>query len=98
MRSRNWLDETENSYLTTRLGEITPYAKAIRRYYTDAFGPPSQTFTVQNHTFVVLDAPGLVDEDYLRSGKGVTFAKWKPLSDGAISFVKDIASNRMSEI
>ncbi|TEB38477.1 hypothetical protein FA13DRAFT_1620708 [Coprinellus micaceus] len=74
------------------LGEITPYAKAIRRYYTDAFGPSSQTFTVQNHTFVVLDAPGLVDEDYLRSGKGVTFAKWKPLSDGAISFVKDIAS------
>ncbi|KAF6760199.1 Metallo-dependent phosphatase-like protein [Ephemerocybe angulata] len=79
------------------LGEITPYAKAIRGFYTNSFGPLSQTFDVQNHTFVILDAPGLVDEDYLRAGKGVPFAKWKPLSNGAISFVTDIASNLQRE-
>lgn len=79
------------------LGEITPYARAVRRFYTESFGPPSQTFDVQNHTFVILDAPGLVDEDYLRSGKGVPFSKWKSLSDGAISFVEEIASNREAE-
>ena len=77
-----------------RLGEITPYAKAVRQFYTESFGEPSQTFDIQNHTFVVLDAPGLVDEDYLRAGKNIPFAKWTPIPDGPIAFVKDIASNR----
>ncbi|KAJ3550179.1 hypothetical protein NMY22_g594 [Coprinellus aureogranulatus] len=79
------------------LGEITPYAKAIRHYYTNSFGPPSQAFDVQNHTFVILDAPGLVDEDYLRAGKGVSFARWTPLPAGAVSFVREISDNRTRE-
>lgn len=94
MSNISWACQQSLNEATNRLGEITPYAKAVRGFYIDAFGEPSQTFTIQNHTFVILDAPGLVDEDYLRAGKNTPFAQWMPIPDGPIAFVKDIASNR----
>ncbi|EAU91469.2 hypothetical protein CC1G_01958 [Coprinopsis cinerea okayama7 len=74
------------------MGEITPVAKRVRGYFTESFGPLSQAFDVNNHTLVILNAPGLVDEDYQRAGRGVSFAKWTPIPDGPIAFVNDIAS------
>lgn len=76
------------------MGEITPVAKQVREYFTDSFGPLNQSFDIRNHTFVALSAPGVVDEDYQRAGRGVSFTKWKPIPDGPIAFVNKIASSR----
>jgi hypothetical protein len=43
---------------------------------------------------VLLDAPGIVDEDYMRAGHGTTFEEWIPLRDGAIEFVKGLAAGK----
>jgi hypothetical protein len=50
--------------------------------------------TTSNHSLVLLDAPGIVDEDYMRAGHGTTFEEWIPLRDGAIEFVKGLASGK----
>ena len=42
----------------------------------------------------MLDAPGLVEEDYRRSSAGQKFENWKPLPSGVIEFVNEIASGR----
>ncbi|TFK23929.1 hypothetical protein FA15DRAFT_687684 [Coprinopsis marcescibilis] len=79
------------------MGEITPVATRVRKYFTESFGPVSQSFEIQNHTFVALDAPGLVDEDYQRAARGTAFGKWKPIPDGPIAFVNEIAGDRKKE-
>jgi hypothetical protein len=38
-----------------------------------------------------LDTPGIVDEDYQRHGKYITFDDWKPIPGGPISFVNEVA-------
>lgn len=73
------------------MGQLGSLAKNVRGYYSKAFGPFNQHFRIQNHTFVGLDAPGLVDEDYQRSGRGISFDRWTPIEDGPISFVKQEA-------
>lgn len=45
-----------------------------------------------NHSLVLLDSPGIVDEDYIRAGHGTSFEEWIPLRDGAIEFVKGLAA------
>lgn len=74
------------------MGEITPMAKRLRGYFKDYFGPLSHTFDINNHTFVALDAPGLVDEEYQRAGRGVSFDKWTPIPNGPIAFVNEVAA------
>lgn len=41
--------------------------------------------------FVLLDAPGLVEEDYQRHALGHPYDKWKPIHGGPVHFVKSIA-------
>lgn len=65
-----------------------------RQYYVQAFGPVNHVIEIQNHSFVFLDAPGLVDEDYQRSAQGVEFAKWAPIPDGPVGFVNSIVPSR----
>ncbi|KAF9526680.1 hypothetical protein CPB83DRAFT_857613 [Crepidotus variabilis] len=74
------------------LGLLPAASQKLRAYYTRSFGPLNQQLIIQNHTFVALDAPGLIDEDYLRHGTEVTFAEWKPLPEGSISFAKAISA------
>ncbi|KAH6914339.1 hypothetical protein BKA70DRAFT_1421118 [Coprinopsis sp. MPI-PUGE-AT-0042] len=78
------------------MGEITPVAKRLRGYFKDYFGPLSHTFDINNHTFVALDAPGLVDEDYQRAGRSVSFHKWTPIPNGA-DRVRQRSSSKGSE-
>lgn len=75
------------------LGLVPSVAKKVRSYYVDSFGPFNQDFQIANHTFVALDAPGIVDEDYRRHGESVTFDNWKPISGGPISFVNKVAEH-----
>jgi hypothetical protein len=67
---------------------FTPTAKNIRVYYERAFGPTNQIITIQNHTFLALDAPDLVDEDQQRHAHHQSFDHWTPMPGGAIEAVR----------
>ncbi|TFK44849.1 hypothetical protein BDQ12DRAFT_641844 [Crucibulum laeve] len=75
------------------MGFFTPLSERVRDFYKDAFGPLNQQFRISGHDFIGLDAPGLVDEDYQRHSKMVTFQDWRPLPQGPVSFVKRVAMN-----
>jgi hypothetical protein len=72
------------------MGVSPSFSKIIRSHYVKSFGPFNQLVDIRNHTFVLLDAPGLVDEDYQRSAYGVEFDRWTALPEGAVSFVRSI--------
>ena len=63
-------------------------ARAVRRRFMDHFGPLNQRFSLAGHNFVVLDAPGLVEEDYHRSEHGVEFANLTASPGGAMEFAQ----------
>lgn len=69
-------------------------ALSIRKYYQKHFGLLSTTITLRNTSFFAVDAPGLVDEDYLMYTPGVPFDRWKPISGGAVEAVKDVAARK----
>ena len=77
------------------MGVSSSLFKAIRRQYLNFFGPFNQQVVIHNHTFLLIDAPGLVDEDYQRAGNGVGFDDWTPLPDGTAAFVKNIERGRV---
>ncbi|KAH9170147.1 hypothetical protein EDB89DRAFT_1979890 [Lactarius sanguifluus] len=74
------------------LGVSSPFSKHIRQRYELHFGRANQLLTAANHSLVLLDAPGIVDEDYMRAGSGTSFEEWIPLRDGAIEFIKGLAA------
>ncbi|TFK73948.1 hypothetical protein BDN72DRAFT_813488 [Pluteus cervinus] len=69
------------------MGTAASNPRALRHYYSKYFQPLNQEVVIQNHRFILLDAPGLVDEDYHRAGVGVPFDAWTPQLGGAIEFV-----------
>jgi hypothetical protein len=68
------------------------FSKHVRQRYEYYFGPVNRHIPVANHSLVLLDSPGIVDEDYIRAGHGTTFEEWIPLRDGPIEFVKGLAT------
>ncbi len=79
-----------NSATRCSLGKASRHAKELKNFYIQSFGPLNQAFSVHNHTFVGLDAPGLVDEDYHRTAQGRDYGDWNALPGGAVSFVRSI--------
>lgn len=69
-------------------------ALSIRKYYQKHFGPLSTTITLKNTSFFAVDAPGLVDEDYLMYTPGVPSDRWKSLPGGVVEAVKDVAARK----
>jgi len=69
-------------------------ALSIRKYYQKHFGPLSTTITLKNTSFFAVDAPGLVDEDYLMYTPGVPSDHWKSLPGGVVEAVKDVAARK----
>jgi hypothetical protein len=80
------------------MGVSSYFSQTIRSNYAKTFGPFNQQIVIRNHTFVLLDAPGLVDEDYQRSAHGVGFDKWRAIPEGTVSFVKTITRGEMCEL
>jgi hypothetical protein len=74
------------------LGVSNAFSKHVRQRYEHYFGPVNQHFMMANHSLILLDSPGIVDEDYIRAGHGTSFEEWIPLRDGAIEFVKGLAA------
>jgi hypothetical protein len=74
------------------LGVSNTFSKHVRQRYERHFGRINRHLPVANHSLVLLDSPGIVDEDYIRAGHGTSFEEWIPLRDGAIEFVKGLAT------
>ncbi|KAF7321819.1 Metallophos domain-containing protein [Mycena kentingensis (nom. inval.)] len=65
--------------------------KNVRLYYSNVVGPFNREIVIRDHVFVALDAPGLVDDDYQRSG--TPYHVWTPARGGTVEFVKSIVSD-----
>jgi hypothetical protein len=77
--------------LACSLGVSNTFSRHVRQRYESHFGPVNRHLPVGNHSLILLDSPGIVDEDYIRAGHGTSFEEWIPLRDGAIEFVKGLA-------
>ncbi|KII92971.1 hypothetical protein PLICRDRAFT_696224 [Plicaturopsis crispa FD-325 SS-3] len=73
------------------LGTSPAFTKSARRRYFNHFGAFNQEVSVRNHSFLLLDAPGLVEEDYQRAAKSLPYQDWTPLRNGPIEFVQSLA-------
>jgi hypothetical protein len=80
------------------LGVFNTFSRHVRQRYESHFGSINRHIPVANHSLVLLDSPGIVDEDYIRAGHGTSFEEWIPLRDGAIEFVKGLAAGLYSHI
>ncbi|KAJ7072198.1 hypothetical protein C8F01DRAFT_1243274 [Mycena amicta] len=65
--------------------------KNVRLYYSNVVGPYNRQVVIRDHVFVCLDAPGLVDDDYQRSG--TPYDLWNPIRGGSVEFVKSVAAS-----
>jgi len=79
--------------ITFRLGSNRGFSGQARRRFRQHFGPEQQVVEVGNHSFVLLDAPGLVDEDYRRYAAEIDFEEWEGLEHGPISFVHEFENS-----
>lgn len=72
--------------------------RAVARY-TSHFGPLNQVVEVGQHTFILVDAPGLVEEEVQRARSGHLYDGWAERNpSGTIAFVHDLASSAYSTI
>lgn len=84
--------------IPSSLGIASAFSKHVRQRYERHFGRANQVLAAANHSLVLLDAPGIVDEDYMRAGHGTSFDEWIPLRDGAIEFVKGLAAGACTRV
>jgi len=77
--------------IATSLGVSNTFSKHVRQRYEQHFGAVNHYLPLANHSLILLDGPGVVDEDYIRAGRGTSFEEWIPLRDGAIEFIKGLA-------
>ncbi|KAG9104383.1 hypothetical protein FRC06_003190 [Ceratobasidium sp. 370] len=66
-------------------------ARARQRYQSHFGGATNFQVTIANHSFVFIDAPGLVEEDYRRYEEEESFEDWPGMPGGAIEFVNRLA-------
>ncbi|KAH9941010.1 hypothetical protein B0H21DRAFT_794210 [Amylocystis lapponica] len=69
-------------------------ARQARQYYTTHFGPLNQRVSVRNTTFILLDASGLVEEDYQRAAHNLEYHSWKPIEGGPVEFIKSMGEEK----
>jgi hypothetical protein len=73
-----------------RLGYNQAFSSRARERYQAHFGALNQVLEVSNHSLVLIDAPGLVEEDYRRHSAQTDFGSWLPTAGGSIEFVQSI--------
>ncbi|KAI0334970.1 hypothetical protein GY45DRAFT_1351073 [Cubamyces sp. BRFM 1775] len=79
------------------LGDSSPSYRfsehALERYLSN-IGPLNQRISIANRTVLLIDAPGLVDEDRERAAMGMSFPQWSESHpDRTIAFVRSFAEN-----
>lgn len=71
-------------------------ARAVRSRFEDHFGPLNQELFVAGHRLVVLDAPGLVEEDHHRAEYGLDFANITTSPGSTLEFTQKLAERLCS--
>ncbi|CAE6461304.1 unnamed protein product [Rhizoctonia solani] len=66
-------------------------ARARQRYLAHFGGATNYQVPIANHSFVFIDAPGLVEEDYVRYEQEEPFEDWAGMPGGAIEYVNRLA-------
>lgn len=77
------------------LGRSVSISKIARRRYQKHFGSLNQKIIMGGHTLVLIDAPGIVEEDYQRHAQSQPFDQWKPIPGGPVEFVKAIGAGKI---
>ncbi|KAG9316319.1 hypothetical protein JVU11DRAFT_2350 [Chiua virens] len=70
------------------------FSKDARRFYEKYFGPLDRVVSIAGHQFVLLNAPGIVEEDYRRHAHGLAYDQWTPIPGGPIEFVRSISDHK----
>lgn len=76
------------------LGPVRLFSPKARQRYAESFSPPNALVSIANHTFVMLDAVSLVEEDYRRYAAEVQLGEWEGVRGGVIEFVKHLGRNK----
>jgi hypothetical protein len=66
------------------------YSPLARDRYAKHFSQPNAILEVANHSLILLDAVGLVEEDYRRYASEMQFGEWDGVEGGVIEFIKDL--------
>ncbi|GAB1521525.1 hypothetical protein RhiTH_004622 [Rhizoctonia solani] len=73
------------------LGSNKAFSAKARQRYLSHFGQTNYQVPVANHSLVFIDAPGLVEEDYVRYEQGEAFEDWTGMPGGTIEYVNRLA-------
>lgn len=74
---------------------FSPHA---RERYLKHFSPPNSILPIANHSLVLLDAVGLVEEDYRRYAAEMQFGEWDGVEGGVIEFVKTVGEGESTRL
>lgn len=85
---------TRTAFFSLNIDPAT--ARQARQRFTSHFGPLNQKIHFQDHTLVMLDAAGLVEEDYLRASKYIDYEHWTPVAHGPVEFVHSLREGTSS--
>lgn len=85
---RNFLTSIDT--FSHRLNIEQAAARQARQRFTKYFGPLNQKVSIRNHTLVMLDAPGLAEEDYLRAAKYIDYDHWTAKPHGPVEFIRSL--------
>lgn len=79
-----------------RLNLIDADARVTQRHYMSHFGPLNSEVSIANHSFVFINAPGLVEEDYHRARRvgSKEYHDYDAPPGGAVDFLRDLAHER----
>jgi hypothetical protein len=58
-----------------------------------SFTPPNALVNIANHTFIMLDAVSLIEEDYRRYAAEVQLGEWEGVPGGVIEFIKNLSES-----
>ncbi|WWC73194.1 uncharacterized protein I206_107160 [Kwoniella pini CBS 10737] len=75
------------------LGPNRLFSPHARDRYATHFSKPNTILPIANHSLIMLDAVGLVEEDYRRYAAEMQFGEWDGVEGGVIEFVKDLSEN-----
>ncbi|KDQ57771.1 hypothetical protein JAAARDRAFT_275020 [Jaapia argillacea MUCL 33604] len=90
-----WVEPTSVYYIpgNNDVGlNISPsLSRNARRRFLKHFGAVNQEVSVRNHTFVMLDAAGFVDEDYQRTAQKLGYGEYAPVRGGSVEFINSFS-------
>jgi hypothetical protein len=75
------------------LGRNALFSPLARERYAQHFNPPNAILEVANHSLILLDAVGLVEEDYRRYAAELRFGEWDGVNGGVIEFIKGLGES-----